>query len=80
MNSMNRYHDNCCHLLDEKTPALVNHGRSSKSNVGDTFNFCCNSILQIFTSYLFDGNCQLIPVYVQLLLFVKVIIRGVQHG
>ena len=27
--SMNRYHNNCCHSLDKKIPAPVNHGRSS---------------------------------------------------
>ena len=31
----NRYHDNCCHPLDKKTPAPVNHGRTSESNVDD---------------------------------------------
>ena len=32
---MNRYHDNCCHNLDNKSPVPVNHGRSSWSNAGD---------------------------------------------
>ena len=32
---MNIHHDNCCHLLDKKSPVPVNHGRPSKSNVGD---------------------------------------------
>ena len=31
----NIYHNNCCHPLDKKSPAPVNHGRPSKSNVGD---------------------------------------------
>ena len=32
---MNIHHNNCCHPLDKKSPAPVNHGRPSKSNVGD---------------------------------------------
>ena len=32
---MNIHHGNCCHPLDKKSPDLVNHGRPSKSNVGD---------------------------------------------
>ena len=32
---MNIHHDNCCHPLDKKSPAPVNHGRPSKSNIGD---------------------------------------------
>ena len=31
----NIHHDSCCHPLDQKSPAPVNHGRPSKSNVGD---------------------------------------------
>ena len=32
---MNIHHDNCCHPMDKKSPVPVNHGRPSKSNVGD---------------------------------------------
>ena len=35
---MNIHHDNCCHpldKLDKKSPVPVNHGRPSKSNVGE---------------------------------------------
>ena len=32
---MNVHHNNCCHPLDKKSPVPVNHGRPSKSNVGD---------------------------------------------
>ena len=32
----NIHHDNCCHPLDKKSPVPVNHGRPSKSNVGDS--------------------------------------------
>ena len=31
----NIHHNNCCHPLDKKSPVPVNHGRPSKSNVGD---------------------------------------------
>ena len=33
----NIHHDNCCYPLDKKSPVPVNHGRPSKSNVGDTY-------------------------------------------
>ena len=35
---MNIHHDNCCHPLDKMSLVPVNHGRPSKSNVGDNKN------------------------------------------
>ena len=32
---VNIHHNNCCHPLGKKSPVPVNHGRPSKSNVGD---------------------------------------------
>ena len=38
----NIHHDKCCHPLDKKSPLPVNHGRPSKSNVGDTTEDRCH--------------------------------------
>ena len=44
---MNIHH--CCHTLDKKSPVPVNHGRPSKSNVGDIYYTHVLGILLHFT-------------------------------